>query len=315
MVTAAAASVTAAATSASHSQSIGTGPSVSQRELRAVLSQGTALGVGPQIAAAGAASPMDLAELIDKALAKGAGDEDAANLALRAGLLLSEITRDRRDGTDFISTGPVPAATKYPYTPALKSEYADLFQRAKITASATPELTRAARFITSDSAKARYQEVESDTGVPWYVIGALHYREANLNFMGHLHNGDFLLAQTVHVPAKRPPKPWPPANVSDPRQLWRLSAKDALTDITRIVHDWKLQRMCYAFEAYNGFGCRDHGIKSPYLWNYTNWYTRGGFPTDHHFDPNYQSKQAGVVAIINELKKFGASGVNIQIEA
>jgi lysozyme family protein len=63
----------------------------------------------------------------------------------------------------------------------------------------------------------------------------------------------------VHVPAKRPPSPWPPSGVTDPRELWRLSAKDVVRGLAAMTSKWTLQRTCYAFETYNGFGCRATG--------------------------------------------------------
>jgi lysozyme family protein len=241
----------------------------SDPEFRGVLKQAADLQlVGSQAAAAGSKNPLDLAELIYQALAKGPENNDAANFALRAGRLLSEITRSQHDGFDLIPGGPVPTSARYTYVNT-KQQYTNLFRSAKISPSANRELTRAARLITASSAKSLYQAVQDATGVPWYVIGALHYREANLNFLGHLHNGDLLFVQTVHVPAQRPPKPWSPPAVTDPRQLWQLSAVDALRNfpINDITSDVSIEQLCYACEAYNGFGCRAHGINSPYLWN------------------------------------------------
>jgi lysozyme family protein len=286
------------------------------RELQSLIARGQELGLaGPQAASAGPKNSLDVAELIDAALAKGADDANAASLARRTGLLLSEVNRNKLDGVDYVPSDATPASTKYVFNNDFKNEYATLYNRATVIAADVPELARAAKFISSASPKQRYKEVESDTGVPWYVVGALHYREASLNFMGHLHNGDPLLMQTVHVPENRPPKPWPPANVTDPRQLWRLSAKDALQPIAALTSKWTFQRTCFAFESYNGFGCRDHGIHSPYLWNYTNWYSRGGFPRDHYFDASYQSKQAGLVAVLIELVKIDGADVQIQLES
>jgi lysozyme family protein len=290
------------------------------RELQGVLARAIDLKVltGPR--PAGQASALDLAEIVSQALATN--DDDAANLAAQAGLLLSELTRDQRDGIDFVITDPVPAAPKYSYDGpdqhdqlrrSLKSQYADLFKKAEVAQAARGELQRAVAIITSQRAKDQYLQAQGATGVPWYVVGALHYREANLNFMGHLHNGDPLLMQTVHVPAKKPPKPWVPPDVSDPRQLWLLSAKDALLQLSDLMKnkDWTVQRMCYGFELYNGFGCRDHGINSPYLWNYTNLYSGGGFPRDHVFDAHYRSRQAGVIAIILAIREKDPDGVTL----
>lgn len=68
-----------------------------ERELNDVLGYADKLRIaGPR--PAGPPIPLDLAEIIDQALARGPDDDDASSLALRAGLLLSELTRDQRDG-------------------------------------------------------------------------------------------------------------------------------------------------------------------------------------------------------------------------
>jgi lysozyme family protein len=45
--------------------------------------------------------------------------------------------------------------------------------------------------------KARYQSIEAQTGVPWYMIAALHMRESDADFSTHLHNGDPLTGRTA----------------------------------------------------------------------------------------------------------------------
>jgi lysozyme family protein len=288
------------------------------RELAGILARAEELKLAaPRPAAAGPPNPLDLAELINQALESRPADENAGNIARRAGLLLSELTRDQHDGVDFIPSDATPASTRYIYSTQLKQQYGDLFRKAKVNQADVRELSRAANFITSPAAFKMYQTVQGDTGVPWYVVGALHYREANCNFMGHLHNGDPLLMQTIHVPINRPPRPWVPPATSDPRQLWRLSAKDALQGFTKLVPKspgWTVERMCYIFEAYNGFGCRANRIPSPYLWNYTQWYTSGGFPRDHDFERSYISRQAGVAAIIVMLHQVDSTAVALEFE-
>ena len=165
-----------------------------------------------------------MAELVNEALAQSGASEDAATLASRAGLLLAELTRDEKDG--LATEQPAQAAPRA-LSPAIEQEYRDLFASARIRDAARPELSRVARFVTSNRAKQRYKEVEEDTNVPWFVIAAIHYREANLNFMGHLHNGDPLLLRTIHVPERRPPAPWPAPDLPV-AELWRVSARDAL---------------------------------------------------------------------------------------
>lgn len=261
---------------------------------------------------------LDLASIILESLDTKTPTDDTLAVATKAGLLLSEITRDAHDGHDRQFKSEIDAAAARPLTAALRQSYLDLYNNDfRILHKFNAELTKAAKLIVSDKARQRYVEVEHETGVPWYIVGAFHYREASLNFMGHLHNGDPLMVRTIHVPPHRPPAPWPPGDNRDPRQLWKISAVDALSPFANIVPGWSFPEMCYAFEAYNGFGYRSQNSKyptlnSPYLWNYTNKYNfgkyvRGGFPKDRVFDPRYLSKQAGLIAIVSKIKQIDDS--------
>ena len=60
--------------------------------------------------------------------------------------------------------------------------------------------------------------------------------------------------------------------------------------------------MLYLFEKFNGFGYVKRGINTPYLWSYTNHYSKGKFAGDGKFDPNLVSKQPGTAAIMKALK-------------
>ena len=269
------------------------------RELQQLLQESDRNGLATTPRAAGSASLVDLAELVNEALAQSGASEDAATLASRAGLLLAELTRDEKDG--LATEQPAQAAPRA-LSPAIEQEYRDLFASALIRDAARPELSRVARFVTSNRAKQRYKEVEEDTNVPWFVIAAIHYREANLNFMGHLHNGDPLLLRTIHVPERRPPAPWPAPDLPV-AELWRVSARDALRRFVT-PGEWTMPKISFLLEGYNGFGCRDNGIHSPYLWNYTQHYTGGGFPRDHFFSATYVSKQAGLIAVLLAMREL-----------
>jgi lysozyme family protein len=131
------------------------------------------------------------------------------------------------------------------------------------------------------------------------VIGAIHFREAGSNFLGHLHNGDNLRQKTKNVPANHPPGPWPP-NPWDARLAFRTSAIDALQKY-KSVERWTVERALYTFESFNGFGYRDKNINSPYLWSYSDLYEKGGFPRDHYYDSNWVSKQAGLGLVIRAV--------------
>ena len=74
---------------------------------------------------------------------------------------------------------------------------------------------------------AQYQHFRYKSGSR-LSLGIIHSLEAEFNFNTHLHNGDPLSAQTVHVPRGRPPTGNPPFQ-------WLDSAIDALT-----MHDLEI---------------------------------------------------------------------------
>lgn len=285
-------------------------------ELSSIEAQAAGLGLASPRAARAqmSRSPTTLSlyleDYLDQALARAArGEPEASEFSDRLGRFISQLTRSARD--PLFADPSLGERKEGPPFKDLQPEYKSLFTSCAIASSHQAEMNIAARKILSTDYQRRYRAVEEDTkvdgrvGVPWFVIGALHYREANLNFMGHLHNGDYLKAKTTDVPIGRPRGPWPPVPW-DAESAWRKSAVDAL-DGYRTQPDWTLERILYNFERYNGWGYRWHTTKqhvhrSPYIWNYTNYGTTGGFPRDHQWDENYVSKQAGLAAILKTLK-------------
>lgn len=150
--------------------------------------------------------------------------------------------------------------------------------------------------LTSPKYRAAYEKVEEIVCVPWYFIGCIHALETSFNFEAHLHNGDPLNKKTVHVPKGRP-DPWlPPSD-------WQSSAQDAL-DYENFTHhqDWNLAKLLFRLEAYNGFRSREeHGINTPYLWCFSNHYTKGKFVADNVWSSTAVSQQCGAAVMIKEM--------------
>lgn len=148
--------------------------------------------------------------------------------------------------------------------------------------------------------RSNYEKVEKLTGVPWQVIGVIHYRESDCDFDTHLHNGDSLKRRTVHVPAGYPRTGTPPFT-------WVESAVDALKlkDWHNIT-DWSPERTCYELERYNGFGYRNNhpNVLSPYLWAGSNHYQVGKYVSDGKFDPSHVDTQLGVIPLLKRLEYF-----------
>lgn len=171
------------------------------------------------------------------------------------------------------------------------SGYQNLFDTVKIKTGYTGIIDSVVSKI--NKGKIRYEAMQQKTGVPWFFIGVIHYMEAGCDFTKHMHNGDPLSRRTVQVPAGRPKAPlYPPFT-------WEQSAFDALQyEGLTTVKDWSLPQMLYLFEKYNGFGYRNKGINSPYLWSMSNHYTQGKYVADGRYDPNAVSKQAGAAIIL-----------------
>lgn len=147
--------------------------------------------------------------------------------------------------------------------------------------------------------RARYNEVEILTRVPWYLVGLIHVREAGRppNFHAWIHNGDPMFnhnkmpVQTVHIPRHRPP---------DPNVSWEAGAFDAfqLEGLTGIP-TWPPERCGWAAEKMNGFGYRDfHRIPSPYLYGLSSEQLPGKYTEDGMYDSSKMDEQLGVLTCL-----------------
>lgn len=180
----------------------------------------------------------------------------------------------------------------YPFTPALRDEYARLWDGALVLPKAKAAAGVAAKRILAN--RSRYEEVERATGVPWEFVAILHDREASGSFAGVLHNGEKILGtgrKTAKVPKGR-----------GPFTTWLEAAVDAL----RIkgldkLGEWSVERCLYECERFNGFGYRYRRLPSAYLWAGTSVYRGGKFVADGKFDPAAQDAQLGVAATMRAL--------------
>lgn len=166
------------------------------------------------------------------------------------------------------------------------------------TAKILPECEASAKSVAAKifANKAKYKSIESQTGVPYWWIGAVHNREADLNLRTHLHNGDPLTARTYHVPPGRPATGSPPFSFEE-------SAIDALKSAPHKLHmvmRWSAERACFEWERYNGFGYLKHG-PSPYVWRGMNVYKHGKYVADGDYRDDVVDKQLGCVVVAREL--------------
>lgn len=185
------------------------------------------------------------------------------------------------------------------FNDAMKAEYEDLYGKSSIQPQHLGEVDLVVNRIQGHL-DLEYKEIQDKIGVPNFVVGIIHFREASGNFHCHLHNGDPLTGRTVHVPAGRPPTGSPPFT-------WVESAIDALAADQHLDswHDWSIGGICFVLERYNGFGYRNHGVNSPYLWGYTTAYVSGMYVSDGIWDPNAVNRNPGGIAILKRLVDKG----------
>jgi lysozyme family protein/peptidoglycan hydrolase-like protein with peptidoglycan-binding domain len=147
------------------------------------------------------------------------------------------------------------------------------------------------------AAKARYQGVEAKTGVPWWVIAAIHEREASQDWNTQLAQGDPLNQVSTHVPAGM-----------GPFKTWEEGAIAALKhdDLTSVL-DWGLEKALYHQEKYNGVGYYNKGIPSPYVWAGTSVQKPGKWIRDHVWDDSYMDKQLGCAAMLKGMMAIDPS--------
>lgn len=125
-----------------------------------------------------------------------------------------------------------------------------------------------------------YERVTKDTKIDARIVGALHAMEADCDLRRRLEDGTELnngedwveeAIKTINFDIKK--FKFPPSN---------------LTEYLLFI------------EAHNGRGYRGK-IFSPYLFSGTQFYTKGKYDRDGHYDPELVSKQVGAIPILKML--------------
>lgn len=142
-----------------------------------------------------------------------------------------------------------------------------------------------------------YKGIEAVTNVPWLVIGLLHLREAGPQDVGRwlccLHNGEKIIGtgrKTRLVPKG-----------CGPFSTFKAAAIDALKREGLTTVNWSkdgIARVAYSSEIFNGFGYRQHGIPSPYLWGGSSVQKRGKYVADGVYDANTMDPQIGTMTLL-----------------
>jgi len=180
-------------------------------------------------------------------------------------------------------------------TDSLRTEYKALFDSCTINPARSAEVeTLVNRLIAN---RARYEAVGGPLGIPWHFVAVIHNMEASQDFTKHLHNGDPLTARTRQVPAGRP-------KTGNPPFTWEASATDALTlDGFNGWTDWSVAGALFKLERFNGSGYRLYHpqVKSPYLWSFSNHYTKGKYVADGTWSDTATSAQCGAAVLLRRM--------------
>lgn len=177
-------------------------------------------------------------------------------------------------------------------------QYAKWWDAMRINSARITEFTRLAHFAVDH--KATYAEIESATGVPWAFIAVLHRRESDADFKTYLGNGERLDRKTKLVPKGRGP--------FTGEHAFRDGAIDALhVDALDSVRDWRLEKVLYYAEIFNGAGYHNRGLPSPYVWGGTNAQKPGKYIADGKWNGRVMDPQPGCAAILRAIMDIDPS--------
>lgn len=171
----------------------------------------------------------------------------------------------------------------------LSAGYAEQIAAAKVTA---PTRATAEGLLQH---RDRFLALQRVTGVPALWIMPVFERE-DPRFDRYFGNGDPLNAPTKDVPRGR-----------GPFASWEDGAVDALRlDHVAEVDGWSWTRACYEWERWNGFGPREHGRASGYVWAGTSEYAGGKYIADGVWSPRTWDHQLGCVALARAIAELDA---------
>jgi len=142
--------------------------------------------------------------------------------------------------------------------------------------------------------KKVYDEISKATGVPSAFIACVHVQELGSDVgvnKAYLGNG----------------QPWNKKTTIVPKGVGPFSSfvEGGIHAMKRRnlhkIDLWTLERMIFELEGYNGFGYRSKGIKTPYVWGFTNHYTSGYYIADGVFSATKKKAGAGCFTIYKLL--------------
>ena len=77
--------------------------------------------------------------------------------------------------------------------------------------------------------------------------------------------------------------------------------------------DWSIGGTLYKLEKYNGWGYRSRHphVLSPYLWSFSNHYSKGKYVADGRWSESAVSQQAGAAVILRRMAEMGVIDLEV----
>lgn len=168
--------------------------------------------------------------------------------------------------------------------------YADLWNSMVVLPDWQDDVERA--IARMEKCKDMYISVARKTNIAWGFFACTHWLEASCDPDRQILNGQRYDRVTTIVPeGKGPFKSWEDAALYGV-QWHGLEPNDLDT----------LQELLRHLEAWNGFGYRNLGVNSPYLWSGTQHGVGvGKYIRDHVYDRNAVSGQVGCAPLLKAL--------------
>ena len=199
---------------------------------------------------------------------------------------------------DKINAAPAPVTPpkKVPVIP-YAADYTAKWNKMVIKPAVLASIDNVIKRMRDADHWSQYKKIEAATGVPAQVTAIIHERESGLNLNTYLGNGQKLSMRTTIVPKGRGPFTGPNAFFDGALDAYKLQNMVGLE-----WHDGTgIPRVSYLVEGFNGFGYRNKGVASPYLYAGTNLYVRGKYVADGKYDPYYIDTQLGAMATFKRM--------------
>ncbi len=140
---------------------------------------------------------------------------------------------------------------------------------------------------------SRYETIETATGIPAELVAAIHWREGSGDFNRCLQDGT-----KVGSPIQSPVDNGKVFNSFEESAISVFS--DPYFSSSSIIEGDYDTYLNFA-EKYNGFGYKNNGLVSPYVYAGTDQYTSGKFVADGSYDPTCVDQQPGVAVLLEAI--------------